>query len=178
MQNARSTSAEIRQQVQSAVQEAVQAARAAKANAVQGGQGGAPRASTAPQAPVALPPVPVGGGRVIIDRQGDRTVITSAALPPDVIPLAKMAQETALGLMGLLAAMVILGPFARMIARRIDRRPELKAAGEHSQVVQQQILQLQQSVDAMAVEVERISEAQRLQTKLLNEARGGELGGR
>lgn len=164
MQNARPTNAEIQQQVRSAVQEAVQAAQA-------GQPGGAGKAPTAPVAPVALPPVPDGGGRLIIDRQGDRTVITSAALPPDVMPLATMAQETALGLMGLIAAMVILGPFARMIARRFDRRTEIKAGGQHTQVLQQQLLQLQQSVDAMSLEVERISESQRFQSKLLHEAR-------
>lgn len=165
MQNARPTSAEIQQQVRSAVQEAVQAAQAA-----QSGQPAAPQAAKAPEAPVALSPIPAGGGRVIIDKQGDRTVITSAAMPPEMMPLATMAQETALGLMGLIAAMVILGPFARMIARRFDRHTEIKAAGEHSQVLQQQLLQLQQSVDAMSLEVERISEAQRFQSKLLHEA--------
>ncbi len=166
----RPSEAQIREQVQSAVQQAVQAARDAQVSA-QAGKAGTPQAPS-PTAPVALPPVPDGGGRVIIDRQGDRTVITSASLPPDVMPLARMAQETALGLMGLIAAMVILGPFARMIARRFDRHTEIKAASEHNQVLQQQLVQLQQSVDAMSLEVERISEAQRFQAKLLNEGRG------
>lgn len=172
MQNARPTSAEIQQQVRSAVQEAVQAAQAA-----QSGTPTAPQPANAPQAPVVLGPIPDGGGRVIIDKQGDRTVITSAAMPPEMMPMAQMAQETALGLMGLIAAMVILGPFARMIARRFDRHTEIKAAGEHSQVLQQQLLQLQQSVDAMSLEVERISEAQRFQSKLLHEASKGSAGG-
>ncbi len=171
MQNARPTNAEVQQQVRSAVQEAVQAAQAA-----QSGQPTAPPPAKAPQAPVALPPIPEGGGRVIIDRQGDRTVVTSASVPPELMPMARMAQETALGLMGLIAAMVILGPFARMIARRFDRNTQIKAAGEHSQVVQQQLLQLQQSVDAMSLEVERISEAQRFQSKLLHEASKGSAG--
>ncbi|MHB1097018.1 MAG: hypothetical protein ACYC3F_12680 [Gemmatimonadaceae bacterium] len=171
MQNARPTQAEIQQQVRSAVQEAVQAATAA-----QSGQPTAPLPAKAPQAPVALPPVPDGGGRMVIDKMGDRTVITTASMPPEMIPMARMAQETALGLMGLIAAMVILGPFARMIARRFDRHTEIKAAGEHSQVLQQQLLQLQQSVDAMSLEVERISEAQRFQSKLLHEASKGSAG--
>jgi hypothetical protein len=72
--------------------------------------------------------------------------------------------------------MVILGPFARMIARRFDRHTQIKAAGEHTQVLQQQLLQLQQSVDAMSLEVERISEAQRFQSKLLHEASKGSAG--
>ena len=164
--------AQIREQVQSAVQRAVQTAQLeAQVAAQQGGKLGTPPAPGAPQAPVALPPVPPGGGRLIIDKQGDRTVITSGSLPPDILPLARMAQETALGLMGLIAAMVIFGPLVRMFARRSARRAEIAAGGEHSQVLQQQILQLQQSVDTMSVEVERISEAQRFQTKLLNEGR-------
>jgi len=31
---------------------------------------------------------------VIIDKQGDRTVITSASMPPELMPMAQMAQET------------------------------------------------------------------------------------
>jgi hypothetical protein len=134
-----------------------------------------PKVPTAPEAPAVLAPVPPGGGRVIIDNQGDRTIVTSAALPPELMPIVQIAQETALGLMGLLAAIIILGPFARMIARRMERRPELKAAENHSLALQQQLQQLQQSVDAMSVEVERISEAQRFQSKLLYEKKAGAL---
>jgi len=129
----------------------------------------APPAPAAPQAPPALPAIPEGGGRLIIDRQGDRTTITSASLPPELLPMATMAKDTALGLMGLLAAIIILGPITRMIARRVERRPEMKATSNNAQLLQQQILHLQQSVDAMAVEVERISESQRFQSKLLFE---------
>jgi hypothetical protein len=158
---------EIRDQVRSAVQAAQEAAQQAGQPPVIAGQTKAPT----PQAPVALPPIPVGGGRLIVDKQGDRTVFTSAALPPEILPLAQMAQETALGLMGLLAAIFILGPFARVFARRFDRRTEIKVAGSNAQVQQQQLLQLQQSVDAMSLEIERISESQRFQSKLLNESR-------
>jgi hypothetical protein len=159
---------EIRDQVRSAVQAAQEAAQQAGQAPVIAGQSKAP---TAPQAPVALPPIPAGGGRLIIDKQGDRTVITSAALPPEILPLAKMAQDSALGFMVILAAIFILGPFARVFARRVDRRTEIKVAGANSQVQQQQLLQLQQSVDAMSLEIERISESQRFQSKLLNESR-------
>ncbi len=136
----------------------VSPARASGAHAAQG---------TA--APVAIVPVPPGGSRITIDEQDGRTVITSAALPPELMPLAHMAKDTALGLMGLLAAIVILGPFARMLARRMERRPEVKAAENQAQMLQQQLQQLQASMDVMALEVERISEAQRFQSKLLSE---------
>lgn len=132
-----------------------------------------PDAPPAPGAPIVLSPIPEGGGRVIIDRQGDRTVVTSAALPPEVMPLVAMAQETALGLMGLLAAIFILGPFARMLARRMERTHEMKVTAAPTLVLQQQLEQLQQSVDAMSVEVERIGESQRFQSKLLVDRKSG-----
>ncbi|MDQ2668430.1 MAG: hypothetical protein M3Z05_20920 [Gemmatimonadota bacterium] len=121
------------------------------------------------EAPAALLPIPVGGGRIIVDRQGDRTIVTTASLPPDVMVLTQRAEETAFGLMGLLAAIVILGPFARLWARRIEKRPELQRADNNAQLLQQSLLQLQQSMDAMSVEVERISESQRFQSRLMGE---------
>jgi hypothetical protein len=168
MQNATPTRAEILQQVQ----DAVQAAQNAQVAAAQAGKaGGTPKAPTAPTAPVAMQPIPVGGGRLIIDKRGDQTIITSAAMPPELLPLAKMAQDTAMGFMGILALIFIAGPFARVLARRMDRRTEINAAGANTHALQSQLLQLQQSVDSMAVEVERISESQRFQSKLLNEGR-------
>ena len=119
--------------------------------------------------PATLAPIPEGGGRIIIDRQGDRTIFTTASLPPDVMLLTERAQETAFGLMGLLAIIVIVGPFARMWARRIEKRAELERVDRNGQLLQQQLMQLQQSMDAMSVEVERISEAQRFQSRLLGD---------
>jgi hypothetical protein len=62
--------------------------------------------------------------------------------------------------------MVILGPIARAFARRIvtrAERPQIPAQ------VTAQLTQLTQAVDAIAIEVERISEGQRFTTKLLSE---------
>jgi len=132
----------------------------------------APQAADAPNARVGPPPVPRDGGQVTVTKDGNDTHITIQQVPPQLMPLASMAQETALGLMGMLAAIFILGPFARMIARRMERRPELRAAEQRDHLIQQQMRQLeqlQQSVDAMSVEVERISESQRFQSKLMVE---------
>ncbi len=115
--------------------------------------------------------IPDGGGRLIVERQGNRTVFTTAGLPPDVMLLTQRAQETAFGIMGLLAVIVIVGPFARMWARRIEKRAELERVDHNAQLLQQQLVQLQQSMDAMSVEVERISESQRFQSRLLGEKR-------
>jgi len=168
MQNSRSAACQV---IHDHVQSAVQAAQDA---ANQAGRAAGKAGTTVIQAPVApMPPIPVGGGRLIIDKQGDRTIITSAQLPPELVPMARIAQDTAYGLFAMIVAVVILGPFARMIARRMDRTTEIRAAGEHSQVLSQQILQLQQSVDAMSLEMERVSEAQRFQSKLLNDRSQG-----
>ena len=75
------------------------------------GKPGMPQEPGAVVAPVVLSPIPQGGGRLIIDKHGDRTVITTASLPPEVMQLANMAEETAFGLLGLLVVIVILGPF-------------------------------------------------------------------
>lgn len=127
----------------------------------------ADRAPDAPAAPLALPAIPQGGGRIIIDKQGNRTTVTTAALPADVLLLARRAEETAFGLMGLLAVIIIVGPFARMAARRMERRPEVDAVNTNARVLQEQIQQLQQGMDAMSLEMERVGEAQRFQSKLL-----------
>ncbi|MDB4869609.1 MAG: hypothetical protein JWL97_613 [Gemmatimonadales bacterium] len=67
-------------------------------------------------------------------------------------------------------AFIIVGlPLARAFARRMDRRATGPAQipGE----VTAQLAQLNQAVDAIAVEVERISEGQRFTTRLLSEQR-------
>ena len=135
------------------------------------GKPGMPQVPYPPEAPVVLSPVPQGGGRLIIEKHAGRTVITTAALPPGVERFARRAEETAFGLLGLIVVIVILGPFARMIARRMERRPDAVGSSDNARLLQQQLLQLQQSVDAMSVEVERISESQRFQSKLLYEKR-------
>ncbi|HLA91042.1 MAG TPA: hypothetical protein VJL28_11495 [Gemmatimonadaceae bacterium] len=68
-------------------------------------------------------------------------------------------------------AICIIGyPLARAFARRIDRRTEALRIGGSD--VTPQLRQLQDSVDAMAIEIERISEAQRFSSKLLAERVG------
>ena len=130
-----------------------------------------PEPPTPPEAPVAPRAVPVGGSQVIIDKFGDRTVFTSTHFPPEVMSLARGAERTAFGLMGLLAVIVILGPFARMVARRSERRAQMSRAQDELAPLLRQIEHLQQSVDTMSVEIERISESQRFQSKLLFEGK-------
>ena len=66
-------------------------------------------------------------------------------------------------------AILIFWPIARAFARRMDRAsPASKLPPE----VSGQLAQLTQAVDAIALEVERISEGQRFTTRLLSEQRG------
>lgn len=66
------------------------------------------------------------------------------------------------------AAVLILMPFTRALARAIDRS---KTRSSVPAEVTTQLAQLSQAVDAIAVEVERISEGQRFTTKLLADQR-------
>ena len=68
----------------------------------------------------------------------------------------------------LMIAFCVVGfPLSRAFARRMDRKGEAKAVAGPD--LTPHIRQLQDSVDAMALELERISEGQRFTAKLLSE---------
>jgi hypothetical protein len=67
------------------------------------------------------------------------------------------------------ATTIILGlgiPLVRAYIRRRDRQDALPAAAPE---VMQRLERMEQAIDSIAVEVERISEGQRFTTKLLSE---------
>jgi hypothetical protein len=65
-------------------------------------------------------------------------------------------------------AVLVLGfPIVRVLARRFDRKTQtMQVSGPD---LTPALRQLQESVDAMAIEIERISEGQRFTSKLLAE---------
>jgi len=68
-------------------------------------------------------------------------------------------------------AVIAIGfPIARAIARRMDRRGAV-APGADSDA-RARLERIEQAVDAIAIEVERISEGQRFTTKIISELRG------
>ena len=78
-------------------------------------------------------------------------------VPPQIVDISLMFFLTVF-------AIIVGFPIARAIARWIDRRGrEPRLPGDMTT----QLNQIAQSVDAMAIEVERISEGQRFTTKLL-----------
>ena len=66
-----------------------------------------------------------------------------------------------------MAAAIILTPLMRAFGRIIERRaePPARLAPE----IQSQLVRMEQAIDAIAVEVERVSEGQRFATRLLSE---------
>jgi hypothetical protein len=118
---------------------------------------------------VVAPPVTPEPNRMITVRGPDGRT-TMIGVPPglgrDVIP--QQVVDISIAFFLTMAAIIIGLPLARAFARRMDRR------GSGPQVptdLSNQIGQLNQAVDAIALEVERISEGQRFTTRLLSEQR-------
>lgn len=128
-------------------------------------QQGAPTPPPIPQ----LPAGPAGGDAVTgVAVQPGPIVQVSPDIPPEVVPILAI-------IFGSVALMVIITPIVRGIMRMIERRQDKSLV--HGPAVAQQLAQLQQSIDALAIEVERISESQRFQTKVLAEQDRQKLGG-
>ena len=70
-----------------------------------------------------------------------------------------------LGFFAMVATIAVGAPLARAFARRMERDSKTKIAPE----VTSRLERIEQAVDAIAIEVERISEGQRFTTKLLTE---------
>jgi hypothetical protein len=122
-------------------------------------QGGVPVPPPAPDAPRTI---------TIRGRDGSQTVV---GLPAgfnarDVIP--PQAVDISIAFFVTIAIIIVGLPIARAIARRMDRRP---GPAQIPSDVSAQLNQLTQAVDAIALEVERISEGQRFTTRLLSEQR-------
>ena len=138
------TSREVRQQVRDMVKQAKVAAQDAKKNAQD-----AQKLAQAPShtATTTVPP----------SLSGDD-------IPPNAV-------NVSLAFFLTVAVCVVGLPIARALGRRIDRKTEVRAMPGAD--LTPHIRQLQDSVDAMAIELERISEGQRFTAKLLAERSGG-----
>ncbi len=82
---------------------------------------------------------------------------------PDTIPT--QVETISLAFFAMIAFIVVGFPLARAFARRMDRSAPVAAAIPKE--VRDHLQQISQSVDAIAIEVERISEGQRFTTKML-----------
>jgi len=123
----------------------------------------AAQARRATPAPPALPAVP---GQITIRRPDGNTVISMPPFGPNTIP--PQAVDISIAFFLTVAAIIIGLPLARAFARRMDRRG---GTAPISNEIASQLNHLNQAVDAIALEVERISEGQRFTTRLLSEER-------
>jgi hypothetical protein len=129
------------------------------------------RAEAAAQAALAqtgqlppVPPVPPTNPRTFtIQGPQGQTVVSGF---DNVIP--PQAVDISIAFFIMLAVIIIGLPLARAFARRMDRKT---GGGQVPTEIASQIAHLNQAVDAIAVEVERISEGQRFTTRLLTEQR-------
>ena len=143
------TASQIRQQVRDMAKQARSAAQDAR-KAAQDAQKAAPNASQ-------------DAGRT-----ATTTVPSPAFNPNDVIP--PQVWDVTIAFFFTVAFCVVGFPIARAFARRLDRKTEFKSVAAPD--VTPHLRQLQDSVDAMAIELERISEGQRFTAKLLAERSG------
>jgi hypothetical protein len=116
------------------------------------------------------PPVPPFPPGVIVD--APRHVMVEGTRDPFGSPneIPPQAVDMAMGFFFTVVAIIIGLPIARAVARRMDRKA---VAPQVPPEVTQQLNHLAQAVDAIALEVERISEGQRYTTRLLSEQREG-----
>lgn len=138
-----------REQLRQEILEAAQAAQAAAREAAQKASEEGGRVMVVPG-----PPLPPGTPVIGTPRFGDNRI-------PDG------AESISIAFFVMIAAIIIGFPIMRAIARRIERGTPVAAPIPVE--VRNQLEQISQSVDAIALEVERISEGQRFTSKMLAE---------
>lgn len=173
--------AEQRAEIQARVREATERAREGQQRAIDAAQ----RAQDAQDAQVgrlAIPPAPevvrVQDGRVIVDEGGQRIVIGpegpvatggrgGSGMPND-FDIPPRAESIAYSFFLTVAVIAIGVPLVRAFARWLDRHGTPPAVPPE---VTRRLEAIEQAIETVAVEVERISEGQRFTTRLLNEMR-------
>lgn len=138
------TGNELRDQIRQTVREATEAARQAAADAkAQDGSGH--------NIIIPVPPVPPFS-----------TTSTSTPYDRDMPPRVK---DVSIAFIVMISFVIVGLPLVRAIARRIDKGSQPPPAIPRE--MRDQLQQISQSVDAIAIEVERISEGQRFTTRML-----------
>lgn len=170
----------LKEEIDRATREATAQARAASAAAAAAAQ-----RTTQPQTGVLVVPEPPAHPalpRITVERDGKTIHIggaraataAGAQVPgPDMVIRPEIPAEAvviAVAFFIMLAFIAVGLPLARAIARRMDRQGTAGPAPFPSDV-SNRIERIEQAVEAIAIEVERVSEGQRFTTKLLSEMR-------
>ena len=142
-----------REQLRETIRQSIQAAQDAAEDAAHAGN----------------PKVTVGRNGIVVrttdPATGEPTVYVNPRGMDNVIP--PQAVDIAMGFFIMCAVMVIGWPLARAFGRRLERRGQVTTLdpGPASQ-----LLRIEQAVEAMAIEIERISESQRFMAKLQSDS--------
>ena len=139
------TTVELKEHIKATIEAAQEAAREA-------GQAGGGRGGARPVV-VGIPPTPtLPPGFTIQNGFGQN----DSGMPPEV-------RDISVAFFIMCAVMVIGWPIARALGKRLERRPDLPAVNAG---MSDQLVRIEQAVDAMSIEIERISESQRFLAKL------------
>jgi hypothetical protein len=143
------TKDELREQIRATIQAAQEAAR----DAEQAGAQASHVRDEANQVRVinGLPPVPAFPGQTV-----QRPIFGNNFIPDQAVSIAN-------GFFVMCAVMVVGWPLARAFGRRMERGTQAAAIPPG---MSEQLQRIEQAVDAMSIEVERISESQRFLAKL------------
>ncbi len=98
--------------------------------------------------------------------QGQSITIQPRFDPQNVIP--PQAVDISVAFFVMMGFIIVGLPLARAFARRMDRRGETGSASE----ITPRLDRIEQAVEAIAIEVERVSEGQRYTTKAISDLRG------
>jgi hypothetical protein len=113
-----------------------------------------------------------------VDKQladAEFSVARASAVPGAVVPDPPEPREAppeAPVIFGIVFTMFVLFPLTIAYARRLWRRGAVSVA-ELPKVLAERLTRLDQAVDTIAIEVERISEGQRFLTKVMTDPNGG-----
>ncbi|HEY7895119.1 MAG TPA: hypothetical protein VIC24_09490 [Gemmatimonadaceae bacterium] len=148
---------QIREQVRAQVEAARAQARAARDQARQAAQQAEHAAPAAPPPP----PIELPGGVEI----PQIPPMTNTGVPPFVFDpgMGARVEHIAVEFFVAIVAIFFVLPIARAFARRIDKKP---VATPLDRSLGEQLQRIENSVDSMAIEIERISEAQRYMARL------------
>ena len=176
-QDARTVREQVRQQVErtridqeqlrTQIREAVAQSREAAAQAAaQGGSGGGER--------IVVPPPPpsirVENGRVIVGEPTGPSEVYTVQTPEHAMPVPPdMIRDITMAFFMMIAFIAVGVPLIRLIGRILERRQAAPAAIPAD--VGARLDRIEQAVEAVAIEVERISEGQRFTSRLISELR-------